>query len=326
MLHHVLILPHAQLDALTHIQFHEAPFPYGFPPPAPLATIEVAPISHALQVFAPPMTDQEMASLIPSITPSLVGDIDYDYSCYTDNSLMQFETTHIEDFGPINTFPPVVNPTIVFHQDLVWRSEGTPIDNLYRKAITRALNGSPWKRLLFVTKNIYIGSYWVGLQNPFDFLEKLPSALANDRRLLSNCFVMAIEMNHTSLQELHEQPRAPSLVAMNHCLTAQSVMVETKTGVQAIGWDVLRLMVWSRASPSLASKYCKQFAKYIESRNTEMRKIIRGCILSNTGFSGTGKDDQDAKVAYFFQLLSSDDRDEVRNCKSHKFTSWLIDI
>lgn len=103
-------------------------------------------------------------------------------------------------------------------------------------------------------------------------------------------------------------------------------MVETKTGVQAIGWDVLRLMVWSRASPSLASKYCKQFAKYIESRNTEMRKIIRGCILSNTGFSGTGKDDQDAKVAYFFQLLSSDDRDEVRNCKSHKFTSWLIDI
>lgn len=207
MLHHVLILPHAQLDTLTHIQFHEAPFPYGFPPPAPLATIEVAPILHALQVFAPPMTDQEMASLIPSITPSLVGDIDYDYSCYTDNSLMQFETTHIEDFGPINTFPPVVNPTIVFHQDLVWRSEGTPIDNLYRKAITRALNGSPWKRLLFVTKNIYIGSYWVGLQNPFDFLEKLPSALANDRRLLSNCFVMAIEMNHTSLQELHEQPR-----------------------------------------------------------------------------------------------------------------------
>jgi hypothetical protein len=101
-------------------------------------------------------------------------------------------------------------------------------------------------------------------------------------------------------------------------LTAQSVQVETQTGVQAIGWDVLRLTVrLSRASPSLTSKYCEQFAKYIDSRSTEMRKVIRGCILSNTGFSGTEKGDRDAKVAYYFRLLSSDDRNEVRNWKPH---------
>ncbi|KAG0704712.1 hypothetical protein DFH29DRAFT_873566 [Suillus ampliporus] len=174
----------SELNALDHtIQFHEALFPYGFPPPAPLATIEVAPISHTLQLFAPAMID-------------------------------------------------------------------TPIDNVYRKAINRALNRSPWKQLLFMTKAIYVGSYWVGLQNPFDFLEKLLEALENDKHLLSNCFVMAVEMNHMTLQELHEHP----------------------------------------------------------------------------GFSGTKKDDQDAKVAYFFQLLSSDDRDEVQNWKPHKFTSWLIAI
>ncbi|KAG0693837.1 hypothetical protein DFH29DRAFT_1006883 [Suillus ampliporus] len=279
------------LNTLDHtIQFHEAPFPYGPPPSAPLATIEVAPILHALQLFAPAMIDQELASLMLSITPSLVGDVDY--SCYTNDSLMQFETTQIEDFGTINTFPsvntfpPVVNPSIVFHQDLIWRGEDTPIDNVYRKAINRALNRSPWKRLLFVMKAIYVGSYWVGLQNPFDFLEKLPEALENDKCLLSNCFVMAVEMNHMTLQELHEHP--------------------------AIRWNVLRLT----------------FAKYIKSQNIEMQKVIRGCILSNTGFSGTEKDDQDAKVAYFFQLLSSDDRDEVQQAileivQLHMFTELV---
>jgi hypothetical protein len=199
---------HPQLSALDHtIQFNEAPFPYGFPPPASLGTVEVAPISHALQLFAPAITEEELASLMPSVTPSLIGDMDYDYSCYTDDSLMQFETNHIEDFDPIDTFSPVVNPSIVFHQDLIWQGEDTPIDNVYRKAINRALNGSPWKRPLFVTKGIYVGSYWVGLQNAFDLLEKLPGALEKDKRLLSNCFVMAVEMSHTTLQELHEQPR-----------------------------------------------------------------------------------------------------------------------
>jgi hypothetical protein len=204
----VLILLHPQLNALDHtIQFHEAPFPYGFPPPAPLAAIEVAPISHAFQLFAPAMTDEELASLIPSGTPSLVGDIDYDYSCYTDDSLIQFETTQIENFEPVNPFSPVVNPSIVFHPDLIWRGEDVPIDNEYRKAINRALNGSLWKRPLFVTKAMYVGSYWVGLQNPFDFLEKLPEAIENDKRLLSNCFLRAVEMDRTTLQELHEHPR-----------------------------------------------------------------------------------------------------------------------
>jgi len=53
---------------------------------------------------------------------------------------------------------------------------------------------------------LYVGSYWVGLQNAFDLLEKLPGALEKDKHLLSNCFVMAVEMSHTTLQELHEQP------------------------------------------------------------------------------------------------------------------------
>ncbi|KAG1868020.1 hypothetical protein C8R48DRAFT_771730 [Suillus tomentosus] len=272
------------LDGLGHtIQFNQAPFPHGFPPPASLAAMEVAPISHALQLFGPAMIDEELASLMPSVTPSLVGDIEYDYSCYTDDSLMQFETNPI-DFDPIATFPPVVNPSTVFHQDLIWQGEDTPLSSAYRKDITRALNRTPWKRPLFVTKGIYLGSYWVGLQNPFEFLEKLPQAMENDRRLLSNCFLMAVEMNHTTLQELHETP----------------LLVETQTGNQSIGWDVLRLT----------------FSKYVESRNVEMRKVIRGCILSNTGFSGIEKADQDAKVIYFFRLLSSDDRNHVQQAIS----------
>ncbi|KAG0692000.1 hypothetical protein DFH29DRAFT_883270 [Suillus ampliporus] len=150
------------LNALDHtIQFHEAPFPYGFPPSAPLATIEVAPILHVLQLFAPAMIDQELTSLMPSVTPSLVGDVDY--SCYTDDSLMQFETTQIEYFGTINTFPPSIH---------------FPPSSIRQLCFTRTLSGEiTMETAIIVTKAIYVGSYWVGLQNPFDFLEKLPEAL-----------------------------------------------------------------------------------------------------------------------------------------------------
>ncbi|KAG2051247.1 hypothetical protein BDR06DRAFT_1010598 [Suillus hirtellus] len=135
----------SKLDGLGHtIQFNQAPFPHSFPPPASLAAMEVAPISHALQLFGPAMLDEELASLMLSVTPSLVGDIEYDYSCYTDNSLMQFETNPI-DFDPIATFPPVVNPSTVFHQDLIWQGEDTPLSSAYHKDITRALNRMPWK-------------------------------------------------------------------------------------------------------------------------------------------------------------------------------------
>ncbi|KAG1717257.1 hypothetical protein EDD22DRAFT_993886, partial [Suillus occidentalis] len=260
----------SQLHALDPmIQFHEAPFPYGFPPPP----IDAAPIPHALQLFSPALIEQELASLIPSATQS----VDFEYSCYTDDSLMQFETTPLEDFAPINPVSPVINSTKVFHKDLIWRGEDTPIDNEYRKAINRLLNRSPWKRPLFVTKALYIGSYWVGLQNSFEYLEKLPEALEKDKRLLSNCFLMATDICLTTLQELHDNP-------------------ETPDGINGVRWDVLRLT----------------FAKYIESRMIEMRKVIRGCILSETGFSGTARDDQDAKVVYYFKLLSSDDRNKVQ--------------
>lgn len=181
------------------------------------------------------------------------------------------------------------------------------------------------KRPLFVTMALYVGSYWVKLQNSFDFLEKLLEALENDRCLLSNCFLMAVEMSHDTARTSWATRWAPSSVAMNHYLIAQWVMVETQNDVQAVRWDVLCLTVClSHNLPSPTSKYCEQFAKSIESRNIEMHKVIRGCILSNTGFSGTEKDDQDAKVTYFFQLLSFDDQINVQNSKPHKFTSWLM--
>jgi hypothetical protein len=155
-----------------------------------------------LQLFSPALIEQELASLIPSTTQS----VDFEYSCYTDDSLMQFETTPLEDFAPINPVSPVINTTKVFHKDLIWRGEDTPIDNEYRKAINRLLNRSPWKRPLFVTKALYVGSYWVGLQNSFEYLEKLPEALEKDKHLLSNCFLMATDICHTTLQELHDNP------------------------------------------------------------------------------------------------------------------------
>lgn len=43
-----------------------------------------------------------------------------------------------------------------------------------------------------------------------------------------------------------------------------------------------------------------------------MRKIIRGCIVFHTGFSGDTEDEKNARVDYFYDLLNSNQREQVR--------------
>lgn len=44
-----------------------------------------------------------------------------------------------------------------------------------------------------------------------------------------------------------------------------------------------------------------------------MRKIVRGCIVFQTGFSGDTEHEKNAKVDYFYGLLNSDQREHVRS-------------
>ncbi|KAG1848283.1 hypothetical protein F4604DRAFT_1687807 [Suillus subluteus] len=47
-------------------------------------------------------------------------------------------------------------------------------------------------------------------------------------------------------------------------------------------------------------------------RTAEMRKIVRGCIVFQTGFSGVTKNEKDDRVDYFYHLLNSDQHEQVQ--------------
>lgn len=93
-----------------------------------------------------------------------------------------------------------------------------------------------------------------------------------------------------------------------------SVTVQMKSGQSSMGWDTIRLTVrFFRASLSLAPKGCEQFSSYVENRLSEFRKIIRGCILSDTGFCGSTDKERDMKVKELFDLLVSTNQEDVRD-------------
>jgi hypothetical protein len=95
----------------------------------------------------------------------------------------------------------------------------------------------------------------------------------------------------------------------------RSVIVQTKSGQQSsLGWDTIRLTVrFFCASPSLAPNRCEQFSSYVENRLSEFRKIVRGCILSETGFSGNTDKERDLRVKELFELFISTNQEDVRD-------------
>jgi hypothetical protein len=48
-------------------------------------------------------------------------------------------------------------------------------------------------------------------------------------------------------------------------------------------------------------------------RTSKMQKVIQGCIVFHTGFSGDMEYEKNAKVNYFYGLLNSNQREHVRS-------------
>lgn len=67
--------------------------------------------------------------------------------------------------------------------------------------------------------------------------------------------------------------------------------------------------------PLLTLKRREQFSNHIVNRTSEMRKVVRGCIHTPTGFSGSENAAKKARVDYFFALLDSGNRELVRSWK-----------
>ncbi|KAG1850560.1 hypothetical protein C8R48DRAFT_778212 [Suillus tomentosus] len=177
------------------------------------------------------------------------------------------------DQHPITVPIIPVNPMVVFHEALVWKNTDPALNKDLRNAIERSLKTSPWKRAFFLTKCIFAGSHWVGIANPFEASE------VDQREMLTNSLLAAIEVEGTTLEYLLSKP----------------LPVETVAGNQNVEWKTLRVML----------------IKYLKCRTDEMRKIVRACIVNETGFSAPSKDARNEKVRYFLALLCASNIDQV---------------
>lgn len=195
------------------------PFLHGFMPPALPAAIEAIPFLQVSQLSAPPATDQEFepafSSSIPPSADASWPDYDYDYfgtvtgsenyhknsvaTDFQENSIASGHHSMVTSALVSNAHLPP--PTLVFHEHIVWKGEDTALDSDFRSDITDSLRYTHWNRPLFLTKCLYLRSLWIGLANPWDLPAK------DYRILITNCFLTALDLCETTIQELHDGPR-----------------------------------------------------------------------------------------------------------------------
>ncbi|KAG1838171.1 hypothetical protein F4604DRAFT_1691908 [Suillus subluteus] len=305
-----------QVLADYFIQFCDAPFPNGFPPP--LATIGAVP--HPSQLPASPIHQDfsaHLSSVPPSVGPSWDADScdahdiapshGHDYSVVISTAVQQEELTifspipHLSQLNSVSyeylseyepSIPsetnaiiieqsPItspINPTMVVHQALVWKGADSGLDKDHRMNIYRSLKKSNWDRPMLLTRSLYLGHFWVGLDNPFEFSEQI------GRKLITDSFLAAIDLDETTLQDLIDKP----------------LILKSSMGSSTVGWDTLR------------QTHHEQLAGYLNNRCSEMRKIARACILNDTGFSKMLEKEQNARADHFLGLLCSANVDRVR--------------
>ncbi|KAG1786223.1 uncharacterized protein HD556DRAFT_1449960 [Suillus plorans] len=261
-------------DLQDPIRFNPATFPFGFPPPI---------VTNMVPIPTQSVMDGQFASAPQSVGPNWSAKYDH----VIDNG--DYITTALLGYVEDSSIPPrepeepeyfgVISPTVpaVYSPALVWKGTDILLHNDDRKAIKNSMNSSVWKRPMFLTKCLFQGSLWVGLGNPFD------PACQEDRVMLTNCFLEAISLDRTSLQQL-----------VNHPVILQSPLAHLPAGA-SIGWDTIRLT----------------FFGTIENKLSELRKIVWGCIRLKSEFSGDSSDERDKKVKFFFDLFNSNDQDDI---------------
>ncbi|KAG2346749.1 hypothetical protein BDR05DRAFT_997154 [Suillus weaverae] len=339
------------------IQFCDAPFPNGFPPP--LAIIEAVPYPHPLQLPTSPIdqdfsahisissvppsvgpswdTDtcdahnnaaspvhdypvvistavrdeifspilrlsqlnsvsfdeylSEYASIPPSVGPSWLGEtnhtsfmatnfhVDDSFSYPPMTTSVQIEESLIPSESNaiiIEQFPITssTKPTMVVHQALVWKGADNMLNKDFQMNIYRSLKKTNWGRPMLLTRNLYLGRFWVGLDNPFDFSEELGC------KLITNSLLAVIDLDETTLQDLIDNP----------------LILNSSKGSATVGWNTLR----------------QTLAGYLDNRCSELCKIVRACILNDTGFSHISEKEQNARADHFLGLLCSPNVDTVQ--------------
>ncbi|KAG1765666.1 hypothetical protein EDD22DRAFT_845285 [Suillus occidentalis] len=275
------------------IQFHPAPFPYGYPPPTYLTTTPTA--QSMCQVQVP---SNNIVESLPSAASSIfelqsMANTDLDYSSY-------------QHWGPSTTASVngVSEPALPvsdgltetsyeqlgLHSDLQWRDtsagEWGSFTRLQKAVLTREMKKTPWWRIVLLTRYLFIGDVWVGQHS-----DPLHTSPLDVRRLITNSFLTALDLIEKTYEDMLAIP----------------VEVMTAPGqTVSAGWTVFRITL----------------AKTLDNMKGEIRKVIKGSMSTHTNFCQAHN--MEERIKYFVVLLNSGDNDKVRRAISELVVHQLF--
>ncbi|KAG1890189.1 hypothetical protein F4604DRAFT_1673655 [Suillus subluteus] len=199
---HGLLCPMWSLDNLHEIPFHPATFPEGFPPPTPLASIDLLlPLLwQDLDLFSfqlPIDFDYETITVDPTTTSS-----DVMHTPASEDNSSQSNDMIFADH----------QPAIHIHEELHWRQTFREdlFDTCQKKSLKNALVNSPWDGPIRLGKLLYVGHLLVGLPtNPFAIHE------ADSRWLITTSFLRALHLDLQIYEQLCDEPYECSPLTLN---------------------------------------------------------------------------------------------------------------
>lgn len=197
------------------VQFSYAPFPNGYPPPAPTPiqqlTYEALPSDNS-SALDHALSDGLLAPTSFDLTPTELQELDCGYNYWglstitslngvDDAAIMPFLDKWDEADDDLDREPVHEG----FHPDLQWRrsKDGVwaTLNKKQRDTLTRAMKKSSWWRIVMLTRAIFVGAMWVGEHpNPFEISQ------LEVRHRVTNIFLTALHLCDTTYDEMKKLP------------------------------------------------------------------------------------------------------------------------
>ncbi|KAG2059280.1 hypothetical protein BDR06DRAFT_967836 [Suillus hirtellus] len=185
------------------VQFHPAPFLYGYPPPAYPTSTPTAQSTSKAQASSSnivktypldtPLSSNAFSTI--DLQPMSNADLDFGYQHWglsTTTSISSVKASYKQ---------PVLNN---FHPDLQWRdknaSEWTNLNQSQRSTLNREMKQSLWPHIVLLTRWLCMGALWIGQDR-----DSLSVSPADVRRLITNSFLITLDMINTSYEEMLAQ-------------------------------------------------------------------------------------------------------------------------
>ncbi|KAG2108077.1 hypothetical protein DEU56DRAFT_919681 [Suillus clintonianus] len=271
-----LALPSWLLPELNaSVQFHHAPFPFGYPPPEHLVVpdscaVETASFSASMPFSSghPPLKHFGLADpvLQHAAEMPVIGTsapcLDYTDLAYSDFNFYDHSTGYSASAVDEYLIPEDTNETQLelafgeqqhtMYPSLEWRdSTNTGVDKNNRSQILRYMRRTPWNRIITLTRCLLIGGLWTGASgNPFRI------SATSMRRLITICFLTSLNMTHKTYEDMESHPVIARI---------------SETETVSAGWPVLRLSL----------------VKSFSSAKSDLGKILKGAMSAHPDFAGT---------------------------------------